>query len=59
MRNGADLLIVRDLLGHGSLEVTKRYAHPAPEKKRDAVNSIVIRKNEIEPTLEIEMPLPH
>lgn len=31
LRNGADIVTVRDSLGHGSLEVTSQYLHARPE----------------------------
>ena len=37
---GVDLNTTRELLGHGSLDMTLRYAHLAPEHKAKAVNLI-------------------
>ena len=34
---GVDLATVSELLGHSSIEMTMRYAHPSPENKRRAV----------------------
>jgi integrase len=34
---GADLVTVRDLLGHADIKTTMRYAHPTPESKRKAI----------------------
>jgi site-specific recombinase XerD len=36
-RNGADLVTVKELLGHSSVAVTMRYAHSNDETKRRAV----------------------
>jgi integrase len=38
---GVPLNTVRDLLGHGSLAMTLRYAHLAPDQKREAVAKLV------------------
>lgn len=35
---GVDLVTVKEILGHSSIEMTMRYAHPTPENKRKAVN---------------------
>ncbi|MGI8784387.1 MAG: tyrosine-type recombinase/integrase [Acidobacteriota bacterium] len=35
---GVDLATVSQLLGHSSIEMTMRYAHPSPENKRRAVD---------------------
>ena len=37
---GVRLPEVRDLLGHGSVRMTERYAHLAPENLRDAVTKL-------------------
>lgn len=38
---GVDLNTVRDLLGHGDLKMTLRYAHLAPEHKAAAVQKLI------------------
>jgi len=40
VNNGVDLYIVKELLGHSSLEMTERYSHLAPSKKLEAVQSL-------------------
>lgn len=37
---GIDLVTVKEILGHSSIEMTMRYAHPTPENKRKAVNAL-------------------
>jgi integrase len=39
-RNGADLVTVKELLGHSSVAVTMRYAHTNLEAKKRAVGLI-------------------
>ncbi|OGP62750.1 MAG: hypothetical protein A2170_10055 [Deltaproteobacteria bacterium RBG_13_53_10] len=34
---GIDLVTVKDILGHATIQMTMRYAHPTPENKRHAV----------------------
>jgi len=34
---GVDLVTVKEILGHSTIEMTMRYAHPTPENKRRAV----------------------
>jgi len=34
---GIDLVTVKEILGHSTIEMTMRYAHPTPENKRKAV----------------------
>jgi integrase len=38
---GVNLNTTRDLLGHGSLQMTLRYAHLAPDQRREAVAKLV------------------
>ena len=37
VEKGIDLLVVKDILGHTSINTTMRYAHPVPENKQKAV----------------------
>ena len=34
---GVDLYVVKELLGHASIEMTERYAHLAPSAMKEAV----------------------
>ncbi len=38
--NGVDLATVQELLGHKSILMTKRYSHPTPEHKKQAVEKL-------------------
>ena len=38
--NGVDLVTVSQLMGHKDLSMTKRYSHPTPEHKKQAINSL-------------------
>ncbi len=44
---GADIITVRDLLGHSSVKLTERYTHSNGEQKRRAVDLLVGRIPEI------------
>jgi site-specific recombinase XerD len=35
---GIDLATVKEILGHATIQMTMRYAHPTPENKRRAVD---------------------
>lgn len=45
--NGYNIVTVQELLGHKSLLMTRRYSHPTPENKKNAVNSLVKFNNVI------------
>ena len=38
--SGVDLVTVSQILGHSTIQMTMRYAHPTPENKRKAVNAL-------------------
>jgi len=40
IERGADIITIRDLLGHSSVRVTERYAHSQVKRKIDAVNCL-------------------
>lgn len=44
IESGADIITVRDLLGHFSVRVTQRYTHPGQDKKREAVELLLARE---------------
>jgi integrase len=39
---GVSLKAIQELLGHGSMEMTLRYAHLSPDVRRDAVNALLV-----------------
>jgi len=43
--SGTDLMRVRDMLGHSSVEQTQRYAHLHPDALREAVENLVPARN--------------
>jgi len=47
LARGADIITVRDLLGHSSVKLTERYTHSGGEQKRRAVDLLVERSAEI------------
>jgi integrase len=40
VEGGADLITVKELLGHSSVKITERYTHPSQSLKRSAVESL-------------------
>lgn len=38
VEGGADLLVVQEILGHSNIQTTMRYAHPVPERKKNAID---------------------
>jgi len=39
--NGVDIVTVAELMGHKDLTMTKRYSHPTPEHKKQAIESLI------------------
>ncbi len=38
--NGVDIVTVAELMGHKDLSMTKRYSHPSPQHKKQAINKL-------------------
>jgi excisionase family DNA binding protein len=46
VERGADLITVKELLGHSSVKITERYTHSQSEQKKSAVALLVGKNNE-------------
>lgn len=47
VENGVDIVTVSELLGHSNINLTaKRYSHPSPLHKRQAVEALLVKKEE-------------
>lgn len=44
-----DIVVVKDILGHSNLNVTQRYAHPIPERKKLAIEGLDNYSKDAEP----------
>jgi hypothetical protein len=40
IEDGTDIMTVKEILGHSSIQMTMRYAHPTPENMRLAVEKL-------------------
>ena len=40
VNKGIDLYVVKEWLGHSSIQITERYAHLAPQKLANAVSAL-------------------
>lgn len=38
VENGVDLVVVQEIMGHSNIQTTMRYAHPVPERKKQAIS---------------------
>ena len=41
--NGVDIVTVAELMGHKDLSMTKRYSHPSPQHKKQAINKLKLK----------------
>jgi integrase len=62
VQHGVPLNTVRDLLGHSSIAMSLRYAHLAPDQRREAVamlnqKPILALTVRLPPNAEVERPL--
>ena len=46
VENGADLITVKELLGHSSVKITERYTHSQSEQKKSAVALLAVKSGE-------------
>jgi len=47
VENGVDIVTVSELLGHSDINLTaKRYSHPSPTHKRQAVEGLLAKKEQ-------------
>ena len=46
VENGADLITVKELLGHSSVKITERYTHSQSEQKKSAVALLAVKSSE-------------
>ena len=44
--------MIQDLAGHASITMTRRYTHPADERKQQAVEALLGSPKELEPATE-------
>jgi site-specific recombinase XerD len=45
LAGGADLHVVKERLGHGSIKTTERYLHTLPDQDESAVEAFLVIKN--------------
>lgn len=56
---GIDLVTVKEILGHATIQMTMRYAHPTPENKKHAVDVLAAlfeQRREKEEPIQKELP---
>ena len=55
---GVPIAVIKELLGHGNIQVTTRYAHVAPSNLDEAVRALdgQIRRDVVDPTASLQPP---
>jgi len=56
--NGIDLDLIRSVVGHTTVEMTREYFNPTPKQNAERVRDMLLRRNRIQDTTNGARPLP-